>query len=94
MEIASVIHKGLRDFIEKDDPKKLPQDKIARIRNILTALILASGIESVIGLPGWRIHQLKGDRAGEWSISVSGNWRITFKVEKGCIEDLNPEDYH
>ena len=37
---------------------------------------------------------LTGDRAGEWSISVTGNWRLTFKIEDGAIEELNLEDYH
>nr|WP_294507484.1 type II toxin-antitoxin system RelE/ParE family toxin [uncultured Rhodopila sp.] len=44
--------------------------------------------------PGWRIHQLRGDRAGTWSISVSGNWRITFGIEAGEITDLNLENHH
>jgi plasmid maintenance system killer protein len=44
--------------------------------------------------PGWRVHQLAGDRAGTWSISVSGNWRITFGIERGEITNLDLEDYH
>jgi plasmid maintenance system killer protein len=51
-------------------------------------------MSGVIGLPGWRVHQLKGDRAGTWSISVSGNWRITFDIEQGEVCNLNLEDYH
>jgi len=50
--------------------------------------------EPVSGPPGWRIHQLKGDRAGTWSISVSGNWRITFDIKQGEICNLNLKDYH
>jgi hypothetical protein len=42
----------------------------------------------VIGPPGWRIHQLKGDRARTWSISISGNWRLTFDIRQG--ENLQP----
>jgi proteic killer suppression protein len=45
-------------------------------------------------MPGWRLHRLRGDRAGTWSISLSGNWRVTFRVEDGAIHDLNLEDYH
>ena len=44
--------------------------------------------------PGWRVHQLSGDRRDEWSISVSGNWRITFVEKDGHIGHLNLEDYH
>jgi proteic killer suppression protein len=48
---------------------------VRRLRNILAVLIAAADLSGVIGPPGWRIHQLRGDRAGTWSISVSGNWR-------------------
>jgi toxin HigB-1 len=67
---------------------------VNRVRNILAALIAASDIAGVEGPPGWRIHQLTGDRAGTWSISTSGNWRITFRLEQGEICDLDLEDYH
>lgn len=48
----------------------------------------------MIGPPGWHIHQLRGDRAGTWSVSVSGNWRLTFDIENGEVCDLDLEDYH
>lgn len=51
-------------------------------------------MSGVAGPPGWRIHQLTGARAGTWSISVSGNWRITFDLEEGEIGNLDLEDYH
>ncbi|CUS38078.1 conserved hypothetical protein [Candidatus Nitrospira nitrificans] len=44
--------------------------------------------------PGWWVHQLSGDRKGAWSISTSGNWRITFAEENGYVDDLDLEDYH
>lgn len=59
-------------------------------------LILADDIESLIAdsPPGWRVHRLSGDRQSEWSISVSGNWRITFSEQDGYVDGLNLEDYH
>jgi len=84
----------LRRFIEDDDTRGLRADFVNRVRNILAVLISARDIGGVEGPPGWRIHQLAGDRAGTWSISVSGNWRITFRIEAGEIEDLDLEDYH
>jgi toxin HigB-1 len=51
-------------------------------------------VERLEGLPGWRIHQLTGDRVGTWSLSVSGNWRITFDLVDGEIRNLDLEDYH
>jgi proteic killer suppression protein len=67
---------------------------VKRIRNVLAFLVAASNIESLGAPPGWRVHQLAGDRAGTWSISVSGNWRITFGIERGEITNLDLEDYH
>jgi proteic killer suppression protein len=94
MDILSIAHKGLRNYVQKNDPKGLPRDKVERIQNVLAALIQAPDMEGVEGPPGWRIHQLRGDRAGQWSISISGNWRLTFRIEEGAIADLNLEDYH
>ena len=64
------------------------------MRNILAVLITAADMNAVVGPPGWRVHQLKGDRAGTWSISVSGNWRLTFDIKQGEIYSLDLEDYH
>ena len=94
MDIASISHRGLRDYYLSGNAKGLKQDLIPRIRTILFALEAAPDMATLEGPPGWRIHQLKGDRAGEWSISVSGNWRITFKIEDGAVTNLNLEDYH
>ena len=94
MEIRSIRHRGLRRLIEADDGREIRRDLEARIRRVITALVLAPNAQGILGPPGWRIHQLTGDRAGTWSISVSGNWRITFIVEEGNIADLDLEDYH
>lgn len=67
---------------------------VPRIRNILAALIAARSIDAIAGPPGWRIHQLAGDRAGTWSISATGDWRITFRIDGEDIWDLDLEDYH
>jgi len=84
----------LRRFLEQDDHRGIRRDLINRIRNILAALVAAEDMSGVAGPPGWRIHQLTGARAGTWSISVSGNWRITFDLEEGEICNLDLEDYH
>ena len=47
-----------------------------------------------MNLPGWKLHQLKGARKGTWAVSVSGNWRITFRFEGGDAYDVELEDYH
>jgi proteic killer suppression protein len=59
----------------------------------LAALDSACRIED-LDIPGYRLHRLKGDRRGIWSISVSGNWRITFEFTDGNVYIVNYEDYH
>jgi proteic killer suppression protein len=51
-------------------------------------------MSGVVGPPGWRVHQLQGDRAGTGSISVSGNWQLTFDIRQGEICSLGLQDYH
>lgn len=94
MDIRNVQHRGLRRLLEENDARELRSDLVQRVRNILAVLLIASEMSEVAGPPGWRIHQLKADRAGTWSISVSGNWRLTFTVDENEICDLNLEDYH
>ena len=75
-------------FIEENDTRGIRTDLVDRIRKILAVLIVAENMDHVKGPPGWRIHQLSGDRRGTWSLSVSGNWRITFDVEHSEIHNL------
>lgn len=94
MFIRNIKHRGLRRFVETDDARELNAELVSRLRNIVAALVLADSMSNVNGPPGWRIHMLKGNMAGTWSISVSGNWRITFGIEGDEVTDLNLEDYH
>ncbi len=94
MKIVSIRHKGLRRFLEKNDPSGLPQERLERIRRILTVLIGAATLEQANSMPGWKLHPLKGNRAGTFALAVSGNWRLTFAVKDGEIFELDLEDYH
>ena len=94
MRLRTVRHKGLQRFIEDDDARGIRPDLVNRVRRMLTALQSVDGIERLQGPPGWRLHQLSGDRAGTWSLSVSGNWRLTFDVVDGEVFNLDLEDYH
>lgn len=60
----------------------------------MTALNIAEDIETLITVPGFKLHELKGNRRGEWSIYVTGNRRVTFKFEDGYAYDVDLEDYH
>jgi proteic killer suppression protein len=67
--------------------------RFVRVRNILTVLVSAAGMDGVRGPPGWRLHRLSGDRAGTWSVSVSGDWRLAFDIDRDEIRNLDLEDY-
>ena len=96
MNIRSVRHRGLRLLVEDDNPRFLHPDLVDRVRRIVTVLILAETMDEFRGVapPGWRVHPLTGDRQDQWSVSVSSNWRITFREVDGHIDQLNLEDYH
>jgi toxin HigB-1 len=96
MRIRNVIHKGLRNLIERDDRSGVPAvvaDKILRIVLFLQDMQHEDELRTI---PSWKAHLLKGNRKGVWSLSVTKNWRITFRIDRQDIEiiDLNFEDYH
>lgn len=96
MEIRNVVHRGLRRFIERDDPSGLPPLVVERMRNIVTFLQEMENAQELRDVPSWKAHQLSGDRKGTWSLTVTRNWRITFRIDQvaGEIVDLSYEDYH
>jgi toxin HigB-1 len=88
-----VSHGGLRRFIAKNDATGLPSANVEKIRNIVTFLQEMATINELSDIPNWKAHQLKGNRKGPWSLTVSRNWRITFATdEQNEIFDLNFED--
>jgi toxin HigB-1 len=91
--IASFKHKALEHFSESGDARRLNPDHLKRFRAILTALEAARTIEGV-NVAGFHLHPLKGDREGQWAVTVRANWRITFRFEEGKAFDVNLEDYH
>ena len=91
--IKSFGHKGLRRFYETGNAAGIQATLRKRLRLQLAALDTAVTIEDM-DIPGFRLHPLKGDKKGRWSISVSGNWRITFEFRDGNVYVINYEDYH
>lgn len=91
--IQSFRHKGLRLLFEKGDRSKVQPEYVDKIERIL-ARLEESGAVDHMNLPGFRLHLLKGDLAGYWAVSVSGNWRVTFRFEGGHASDVNLLDYH
>jgi proteic killer suppression protein len=72
---------------------KVPADKLLRIADVLAHLDTALHPMD-LDLPGYRLHPLKGDQKGHWSVSISGNWRIVFRFENGDVFDVDLVDYH
>ena len=91
--LTDVRHKGLRALHERDDRARLPAQLVPRLRRILFRLQEATHPRSA-DAPGFRLHPLKGDRAGQWSVRVSGNWRVVFRFEDGEAVDVDLVDYH
>lgn len=79
----------LREGNAKGIPTELEKRTRARLEVIDTAIIIDD-----IRIPGYDLHELKGDRQGTWSIKVLGNWRITFTFQDNNAYDIDLEDYH
>ena len=91
--IRSFRHKGLQRFFAKGDARGINPRHVPRIGRILDLLEAAAAPDD-LAIPGFGLHPLKGDRKGGWAISVSGNWRITFRFDGEDVTDVNLEDYH
>ena len=91
--ILSFHHKGLAKFFATGSRAGIQATHAERLRLILAALN-AAVVPKDLRLPGLRLHPLKGGRSGTWSVSVSGNWRITFRFSGKDAVDVDYEDYH
>ncbi len=91
--IKSIKHKGLKLLYEKGDKSKLANNMVDRIEEMLFALDTAQDIDEIIR-PSLKLHALKGNRQGEFSVTVRANWRIVFQFKDGDIFNVNFEDYH
>ena len=95
MQIESIRHKTLRRFAETGSPKGLPAGSVDRLRRMLAYIDAIEAVEESRVPPNFGAHPLTGDRKGEWSLTVTKNWRMVFRVNAaGAIEDMDLEDYH
>ena len=91
--IRSFQHKGLRLF-EDGDARGAPAQFARKLVNVLSFLNVATSPYETAPLPGLRLHRLKGELSGMWSITISGNWRVVFRFERGDAFDVDFVDYH
>jgi proteic killer suppression protein len=91
--IKSFRNRHLKALYEGDRAAKIAPVHVAKLRRILTALDRSGGPDGM-DLPGYRLHPLKGRLKAHYAVSVSGNWRVTFRFEDQHAVDVNYLDYH
>jgi len=91
--IENICHKGLRLLYDAGDHRLVGAELADKLRLILSALDAAGRIEDM-DQAAFRLHPLKGDRAGVWAVKVDKNWRVTFRFADGKAIDVDYEDYH
>jgi proteic killer suppression protein len=94
--IRNFTHKGLKRLYFDDSAKGVPPDTLDKLRKMLAFLDNMQDPEELRALPSWKVHTLTGDRKGTWSLSITRNRRLTFRIDAAehVICDLNLEDYH
>jgi proteic killer suppression protein len=96
VKIRNFAHKGLKRLHAEDSARGIPPETADKLRKMLAFLDDMEDAEELRSLPSWKAHTLTGNRAGTWSLSVTGNRRLTFRIDSAEREiyDLNLEDYH
>jgi toxin HigB-1 len=96
MRIDSLRHKGLRQLYENNISRGVQASMVDKLRKLLFAIETAASLDDLTVFPGWKLHPLKGDLAGFWSLTVTGNWRLIFKYDEptNSASLLDLIDYH
>lgn len=96
VRIRNIVHKGLKRLYAEDNAKGVPPGNVDKLRKMLAFLDDMEAPEELRALPSWKAHTLTGDRKGTWSLSVTRNLRMTFRIDTAEQEicDLKLEDYH
>ncbi len=96
VRLRNFVHKGLKRHYQEDSAKGVPPDTVDKLRKMLAYLDDMEDPEELRALTVWKVHTLTGDRKGTWSLSVTRNRRLTFRIDmtERDICDLNLEDYH
>lgn len=91
--IQSFRHKGSERLFIEGKPSGVPAEQRTRLRVIL-AVLDAADTPREVGISGFRLHPLKGVMKGRWSVRVTRNWRVTFRMHEGDAYDVDLVDYH
>jgi proteic killer suppression protein len=91
--IQSFKHRGLKALYDGRTARRVAAAHVEKLRDILAVLDRSRGPDDM-NIPGFRLHPLKGSLAGFWAVSISGNWRVTFRFDNGHAADVDYMDYH
>ena len=91
--IVSFKHRGLKALYEGRTARRVAPEHLRKLLDILAVLDRSRAPQDA-DLPGFRLHPLKGELKGHYAVSVSGNWRVTFRFEDGEVVDVDYLDYH
>ena len=96
MQLVRFRDKGLRQLHEDGNARGVPSAMADKLRKLLFALETAETLEHLGRFPGWKLHPLKGDLKGLWSLTVTGNWRLAFRYDEktNIASDIDLIDYH
>ncbi len=94
MPIQNFRHRGLELLFVNNTVRGVPPALAPKLRRMLLALATADDVSDLAVFPGWRLHPLRGDLSGYWSLTVTGNWRLIFRFEDGDALDVELVDYH
>ena len=96
MQLIRFRHKGLKQLHEDSNAKGIRLGMADKLRKLLFALETAETLAQLGRFPGWKLHPLKGDLKGFWSLTVTGNWRLIFRHDEefNTASDIDLIDYH
>lgn len=96
MQLVRFRHKGLEQLYEKGSSRSLPSAMADKLGKLLFAIETAEALDQLGSFPGWKLHPLKGDLKGFWSLTVTGNWRLIFRYDESAnvASDIDLVDYH
>jgi len=96
VKIRNFAHKGLKRLYSEQSKKGVPPDTLDKLRKMFAYLDSMEDPDELRALTSWKAHTLTGDRKGVWSLSVTRNRRLTFRIHMAEREicDVNLEDYH
>lgn len=96
MQLVRFRHKGLGKLYEDGNARAVPPAMAEKLSKLLFTLETAESIEQIAKFPGWKLHPLKGDYKGFWSLTVTGNWRLIFRYDENAnvASDIDLIDYH